>query len=712
MPTKHITANSPLTDFNDPNTIFIIEDPLNLRPIQEQDPLIITLGAYSVLTFTDDGAILNGTIEGNFSSIDYMGQENRLSNVTLKGIWVGSICDLIFEYDATPAVKPAFNDIMKSLLCFQKIDLCRSEYFFQWEAVDPDYSVTPHGSNDQDEQGEQEEQGEQGGSGGPGGPTEQPPVISHDVEMDGHGARFYLAADKGTSTVGNSGSAYDIPSLMSVFNEDIQRNCFILKDLTIEDNADTSPYMGYGEVNVYSQHIVYSIFEGLASCRTEFRNVKYDGGGEFLKCHNDSVSAQLLLFKDCELQTNGHAVEIACDVQTGDQGAGSLTEALFDHCTLLNHFSRFDGVLSFTGAGLTNRLKLLNSRVGGYHGNLEVTGVKQVLINKTVFVNHGICSGVRTEGGETYPSVCHCTASQFLLSDIPGWNGSFRVCGRNVLLINNRLACCGELVFSHIERLFFHDNRIEVPGLTAHLIDTDSTVGIGYYGNNTLFSPWINDGPYPFRLNTASVLAQYEPFRSLFRNGPGEEIDCTSFNWSNGFKRMNELENDGITLNIDNDGYAGWGLDTVDLSTTMVHDTVTISLVGKPASDNGSGTNPVICEVGDMIPLNIECSQQSVYIIYLGTTQIANITRAAFGSGSSDVRLDITITQINGYLDIFVFVNRELFAKQRSEPFECFSPTNLTFSPSDLTKIRLIRFVPGGFILDEPESLLTDLLDE
>ena len=102
----------------------------------------------------------------------------------------------------------------------------------------------------------------------------------------------------------------------------------------------------------------------------------------------------------------------------------------------------------------------------------------------------------------------------------------------------------------------------------------------------------------------------------------------------------------------------------------------------------------------------------TVYIIYLGTTQIANITRAAFGSGSSDVRLDITITQINGYLDIFVFVNRELFAKQRSEPFECFSPTNLTFSPSDLTKIRLIRFVPGGFILDEPESLLTDLLDE
>ena len=706
MPTKHITANSPLTDFNDPNTIFIIEDPLNLRPIQEQDSLIITLGAYSVLTFTDDGAILNGTIEGNYSSIDYVGQENHLSNVTLKGIWVGPICDLIFAYDTSQAVKPAFNDILKSLLCFQKIDLRRSEYFIQWGSVNPDYSVTVPATNNP------EEQGEQGESGEPGGLAEQPPVILHDVVIDGHGAKFYLAADKGTATVGDSGAAYDIPSLMSVFNEDIQRNCFVLKNLTIEDNAATSPYTGYGEANVDSQHIVYSIFEGLASCRTEFRNVKYDGGGVFLKCHNDSLSANLLLFKDCDLHTNGHAVEIACKIQAGDMGSGSLTEAVFDHSILLNHFSRFAGVLSFTGAGLTKRLKIINSRVGGYRGNLVVSGVEQVLVNKTTLVNHGLCSEVRMEAGMTYPTVCHCTDSQILLSESPGWEGSFRIMGRNVLLMNNRLACHGELVFSHIERLFFHNNRIEVPSLTSHVIDTDSTVGIGYYGNNMLFSPWINDGPYSFRLNTAAVLAQYEPFRSMFRNAPCEEIDCTSFNWSNGMLPATLL-NDG-DLSFDQNGYAWNDMEMVCLNTQPIQDTVTISLIGRPFPPPSGFSEPemVFCEIGDMIPLTITNTAQSVYRVYLWGRLIADITRASFSPNAEDVRLDVTITQINGHLDTFVFVNQEVFAKDRSNALEQYSPTSLTFTPNLFTGIRAIRFVPGGFILDEPDSLMTDLLDE
>lgn len=682
MPTKHITANSPLTDFIDPNTIFVIEDPLNLRPIQGQDPLTITLGAYSVLTFTDDGAISNGTIEGNLSSIDFVGQENRLSNVTLTGTWVGSVCDLVFAYDTTPSVKPLFNDILKSLLRFQKIDLSRSEYFLQWEAVNPNA-------------------------------TDEPRKLSHDIEFDGHGATIYLASNKGSTTNGDQGPQYDASPFFLLDTGNL--NCFVLKNLTIADNAATSPYTGYGEANVNSQHIVYSIFEGLASCRTEFRNVRYDGGGEFLKCHNDSRSVNLLLFKDCDLHTNGHAVKIACEVQTGAQGSGSLTEAVFDHCNLLNHFSRFAGVLSFTGAGLTGRLKLHGTRVGGYRGNLELSGVGQLFINKCVLVNHGTCSEVRTSGGETYPTVCHCTASQFLLSDSPGWNGSYTIMGRVVHLMNNRLVCHEELVFSHIERLFCHNNRIEVPTLTAHVIDTDSTVGIGYYGNNTLYNPWINDGPYSFRLNTASVLAQYEPFRSMFRNALGDEIDCTSFNWTSGFQDMfeindilEELEETPLTLTQVPFGYAIGYTDPVILESSSPHDTVTVSLTGRSSGNPPGNTinDLVSCPTGEVTPLAIKCSANAVFSVYIGQTCIHTLPRR-----EEDVQLDVTVTQINDRFEIFVFVNGELVARYRNDDCDQYIPSVLTFTPNACTAILAIRFVPGGFILDEPEALMTELFD-
>ncbi len=710
MPTKHIDANSLLTDFNDANTIYVIEEPIDFGLLINNAivPQNIILGANSILQFTETGSISNAIIEGNLSSIDFVGQENRLSNVTLTGTWVGSICDLIFAYDTTPAVKPVFNNILKGLLRFQKIDLRRSEYFLQWGSVNPDYSVTVPATNNP------EEQGEQGESGEPGGQAEQPPVILHDVEIDGHGAKFYLAADKGTATVGDSGAAYDIPSLMSVFNEDIQRNCFVLKNLTIEDNAATSPYTGYGEANVDSQHIVYSIFEGLASCRTEFRNVKYDGGGVFLKCHNDSLSANLLLFKDCDLHTNGHAVEIACEIQAGDMGSGSLTEAVFDHSILLNHFSRFAGVLSFTGAGLTKRLKLINSRVGGYRGNLVVSGVEQLLVNKTTLVNHGLCSEVRMEAGMIYPAVCHCTDSQILLSESPGWEGSFRIMGRNVLLMNNRLACHGELVFSHIERLFFHNNRIEVPSLTSHVIDTDSTVGIGYYGNNRLYSPWISDGPYQFRLNTAPVMAQYEPFRSMFRNALGEEVDCTSFNWASGFLDMfeindilDEMDLTPFPVTLVPLGYAIGYTDPAILETSSIQNTATISLIGKSSSQGGSPSTLVSCSTGEVTPLTIKCSGESVFSVQIGQTGIYNVPRR-----EEDVQLDVTVTKINDRFEVFVFVDRELVARYRNDDCDQYLPSSLSFTPNAVTMIRSIRFVPGGFILDEPDSLLTDLYDE
>ena len=168
MQTKTIKSTSPLSDFNDSDTVFVIEDPINLNPNQSPTSLTITLGAHSILSFTDDGSISNGTIIGNLSSIDFVGQKNRLSNIILQGTWIGPIRDLIFAYDTSPDIKPTFNKILNNLLLFRKIDLRRSEYFLEWPAVNSPFS------------------------------------ISEDTEIDGNGATIYLSSNKGNTSTGPS----------------------------------------------------------------------------------------------------------------------------------------------------------------------------------------------------------------------------------------------------------------------------------------------------------------------------------------------------------------------------------------------------------------------------------------------------------------------------------------------------------------------------
>ena len=93
----------------------------------------------------------------------------------------------------------------------------------------------------------------------------------------------------------------------------------------------------------------------------------------------------------------------------------------------------------------------------------------------------------------------------------------------------------------------------------------------------------------------------------------------------------------------------------------------------------------------------------------MDSTLITSLPRS-----SDDVRLDVTITMINGCFDVFVFVDKELRDRYRidenSEDYVI--PLVLYFTPNLVTKIKGFRFAPGGFILDQPESLLTELFDD
>lgn len=670
MIVHQINANYSLSDFESNDTIFEIHVAIDL---QSQTVL---MGNNTVLRFVE-GSFSNGTITGNDSYIEASGCHPVFFSVVLNGQWRGAINDQLFSYNPNPLDVFGFNSILGSLLRFERIDLSRPKYYFQWSHI---WNNT-----------------------------------SQNIDLDGHGAVFYISSNKGTAHSGSWGNEYPLTQLISF--DASYRSSFRVCNLVIEDNSDTSTESGYGEQNVNTVHTRYSIFVGLATGITEFDNVKYNGGGQFCKLYNHFLSADKLIFRNCDLHCNGFAVEIQCVDCSADLGPGHighLNKVLFDNCILHTHFNNYVGVLSFVGEGHINFLRIINSRICGYPGNLEVCGVKRVLIDNTVFVNHGLCSEVYPEGNGMLPGIYTCTNCRFYLTIPATWPRpmSFCVRGEHVYLANNYFYLIRFIRFCEIHRLYLYNNQFVSPGTSDIVLVTENDVKIGYYGNNRVSCSCFSNNHVCPRLDTAYVMAQYEPFIVAFKDDIEKDVWNQGFNWSKGLIPATLLE--GGSLSVDQDGYAWDSMDMASLSTIPVQDTVTITLIGKPFAPPSGEPEPemVFCEIGDMIPVTITNTAQSVYRVYLWGRLIADITRVAFSPNSEDVRLDVTITQINGHLDIFVFVNQELYAKDRSNALEQYSPTGLTFTPNLFTGIRAIRFVPGGFILDEPETLMTDLLDE
>ena len=61
---------------------------------------------------------------------------------------------------------------------------------------------------------------------------------------------------------------------------------------------------------------------------------------------------------------------------------------------------------------------------------------------------------------------------------------------------------------------------------------------------------------------------------------------------------------------------------------------------------------------------------------------------------------------------MFIFVNKELKAKYKGTALDEFSPGSLMVSPNSSTGLKMVRFVSGGYIVDEPQTLVTPLIDE
>ena len=528
----------------------------------------------------------------------------------------------------------------------------------------------------------------------------------------------------------------DPDNLPSDYNN---RNYFRVRNLIIEDNHATIPGItNYGEEIDYSftyhagdqnnpddpgrsvpNHVRYDIFGTLAARLTEFENVKYDGGGQFFKVHNAWVDADRLVFRNCDLHTCGFAVEVQNqgDDTNGIITPGRLNEALFENCILHNHISRFVGVLSFVGVNNTNRLRIVHSRICGFPGNLEVCGVREVSVDHTVFVNHALCSETCLDGNNNIvPGIFTCTNCQFYLTypESPTLSYTFCASGEHVCLANNCFYLTRYMRFREIHRLYLYDNRFVVPNNVENVLITGTDVRIGYYGNNRVSCPRVQNHHVNLRLDTAFVIAQYDPFILAFNNHTEEiAIWNQGFNWSKDLLTMPQLNQflssiQQPQVTLDQEGYATGYSTSPLITTTVLNDTVSFTLIGKSSAFGQGESILATCPVWGA-DLFVKASSDSVFRVYLDSTLITSLPRS-----SDDVRLDVTITMINGCFDVFVFVDKELRDRYRidenSEDYVI--PLVLYFTPNLVTKIKGFRFAPGGFILDQPESLLTELFDD
>lgn len=646
-----------------PNCIYEIRDPFDLNSGSA------VLGANCVLRFVG-GSLANGTLVGAETAVDAITNYEIFNGITLTGTWRGDVNDLFFHYDSsehpTPPVRQDFSPILRNLLLFEKIDLFRKEYFLNWGRINTN--------------------------------------SSNSIELNGHGATWYITGNKGTKNYTQWGANYDEYFLVN-FGDN--RRIIQVTDLTIVDNPAIAlnPEI-YGEPNLYTDQTNYSIFQGVGSLKTVFSNVNYDGGGRLHSEYATEIKADKLIYKNCDMHTNGFALEIMCVEHTENDRVteGHLHEVIIDHCTIHNHYSIFVGPLSFVGKGGIDKLMITHTKICGYPGNLEVFGVDEVSIDDSTLVNQGLCSEFNYER----PILFKCSNSRLYLTHDFNGAKTFAAMGKNLYLLNNYFYISSRIDFDNIERLYCFNNNLVAPTSHNNYTFVVNSVKIGYYGNNTVSTPRIYSEAVSIRLDTPYVLAQFSsPFQFAFNDHVEESIYCYTFNSTKGLTEMSSFP----SITTDADGYAKTNGETIGLpAATPVNETVSFTLIGRSFSYSGVHDLASI-SVGNNV-IKVEQSYGWVYYVTVNNSLVGAVSGTNYDSLNKEVRLDITLTQINGSFEVFIFVNKELKAKYQGTALNVFSPGILTVTPNSSTGLRMVRLVPGGFIGDEPQTLITPMIDE
>lgn len=371
----------------------------------------------TVLSFAGKGMIINGTVEGNNSSILTGSIHPVFKDVTLMGKWTGCINDLMFDrYNNSDDDWRIISNIMK----FNEITFSRKAYFLKkWE------SIAMNGG---------------------------------DVTIQGNGVRIFLPADKGDARTTIWGRRYNMEC---IFSSNTSGHRFEMNDFYFMDESGMMDGMG-SDINAEKPVLYYYLAPTQSTII--LNNVNSYGQGSLLEIYNFRQDIEEIRLVNCEIRTSQFAVEVA-NVKTDEQ-SGHTERIVFDSCIIKRYPNAIlCGPVSLVGRddGI-NYVSISNCTFEEANaGNIEISGVNHYSFNDNT------CTNLFCYDGDRPPQDVECKGNIFNLRrvEVSKKSRSLSLGGKDISFIGN---CINIMSKPHpfidllqpelVQRLVMKDNSI------------------------------------------------------------------------------------------------------------------------------------------------------------------------------------------------------------------------------------------------------------
>lgn len=423
----------------------------------------LSLSDNTILSFSGNGMIRNGSIIGNRSSVEVNADSLHaiFSHINLEGTWTGFIDDRLFARESIPE-----DDwqILSNIMKFNHINISRNIYFInRWKDIR---------------------------------------MNGGDVLIHGNGVRLVLPSDKGDSRMTIWGRRYNTECILG---SQTRGHRIEINDLSFVDNEDF--LNGYGS-NVKADKPTLYYYLAPTQAEVVLNNVHSDGQGSLLNIYNFAQDIKKVELNHCHIRTCQFAVEIGNVVR--DKEHGHMGYFKMDSCSVIRYPNAvLCGPVSVVGRDhgadtvAITRCVFYESNAG----NIEISGV-----DHTVF-NDNYCTNLSFYDGEHPPLTYECKRNTFDLQRIT--NGerirSLRMGGRVITLSENTYNILSK-PFPFIELL--------QPWLVDRLTVSDNTINYipdsNPKGFSCLFSIKEIKGDFVFTDNEFYSKYEYPEIDCLF----------------------------------------------------------------------------------------------------------------------------------------------------------------------------------------------------
>ena len=309
----------------------------------------IHLDENTILSFSGQGIIRNGTVFGRSCRIESDSIRPLFQSVTLEGSWAGTVYDTYFYRDISS--KQDWQ-IVSNVMKFNEVFFQREIYFLnRWKSI---------------------------------------LMNSGDIIIHGNGVRLFLPSDKGETRHTIWGRRYNEECILS---SQTSGHRIEINDLTFSDTDDI--ITGYGS-DVYAETPVLYYYLAPTQSEIILNRVNSNGQGTLLEIYNYRQNISRIELNGCHVSTSQFAIEIA-NVERDDD-IGHLDLFKIDSC----YFYRYPnavlcGPVSVVGRnGGVDSVSITHSQFYESNaGNIEISGVEHAVFSGNTCYNLSFYDGDR-----------------------------------------------------------------------------------------------------------------------------------------------------------------------------------------------------------------------------------------------------------------------------------------------------------------------------